>query len=228
MKTKIVGEAPKIQFWLGTNTYGKNRYKQPFFRLVWSNSVYWLLGGWWGDTGAVEYRWVPKYFGRAEWILERWMAPEEFSTREWWEEQTDHGLCSMGPYPSKGFYEQVWSYGLDEVPSIEAIAQTLEYSKNNCDFARTRAALSLWHDRQKKAWSDKVMEEMTELEPAFGHNPTNLSSTKPTGDTAGLSNSATMKAAIAKHRGTASGTNKPAFSKLPPRGVSMGIKKEDN
>lgn len=79
----VVGNQPSIQLWHGKpNTHGKNPYDWPLYRVVWSESRYYLLGGQWGDTGKVEYRWAPYYAGRKEWVLEKWLSPEEFGGSE--------------------------------------------------------------------------------------------------------------------------------------------------
>lgn len=79
----VVGNQPSIQLWSGKpNTYGKNPRGWPLYRIIWSESRYYLLGGQWGDTGSIEYRWAPYYAGRKEWVLEKWLSPEEYAGSE--------------------------------------------------------------------------------------------------------------------------------------------------
>lgn len=224
MPIRVIGSPRPLVFYSGgKNVWGKTPHKKPLFRIVWSESVDWQLGGEWGD-GAIEYRWVPRYLGRKEWILEKWLSAQEYAgSREEWEKYKDHtGLYEMGPYPAMGQYEQCYSYKPGEVPDIEGIAQILEHSKNTYDFARTQTAIRLWHMNRRQEWSDRVQEEMAELQPAFGDRATNLSSAKPTGDTAGLSQPGALSTEIAKHRGRSSKTKTPKLLKMPPRGVSFG------
>lgn len=79
----IVGNQPSIELWSGEpNVWGKNPREWPLYRVLWSESRYYLLGGEWGDNGKVEYRWAPYYAGRKEWVLEKWLSPEEFAGSE--------------------------------------------------------------------------------------------------------------------------------------------------
>jgi hypothetical protein len=79
----IVGNQPSIQLWSGEpNVHGKNPRGWPLYRVIWSESRFYLLGGEWGDTGNVEYRWAPYYAGRKEWVLEKWLSPEEYAGSE--------------------------------------------------------------------------------------------------------------------------------------------------
>lgn len=224
-KPKIVGNAPPLTYWSGhPNTYGKNPVGKPLYRIVWSDSVYWMIGGLWGDTNTIEYRWCPRYFGMQEWVLEKWMPAKEYcGSREDWDAMPDdHGLHPYGPYPSSGQYEQCYSYKEGEVPNLQEMAQILEHGRNLYSFEQTVVALKLWHENKKKQWGDNVIEEMKEMQPAFGHNPTNLSSTKPTGDTGGLSNPYNLVKEVANHRGIILTDDAPPISLPNPRGTSMG------
>lgn len=222
-RPKIVGSAPPLVYWSGhPNTYGKNPLGKPLYRIVWSESVYWMLGGEWGD-GLIEYRWVPRYFGREEWVLEKWLTAKEYAgDREDWEKELDNGLYTMGPYPTSGQYEQCYSFKQDEVPNLQEMAQILEYGRNHYSFQQIRTAIGLWHQKKQKEWGDRVMEEMKELQPAFGHNATNLNSTKPTGDTGGLNNPLAIQKEVANHRGIILTDDAPPISLPNPRGTSMG------
>lgn len=98
---------------------GRNRFGEPNFRAVWSESHLDWLGGKITDideaTGIVlrevyELRRVPKYSWIANrWIIERWYPPEHWGSPEAWYEKTkkwkDEGnIPQLGPYPFRGRY----------------------------------------------------------------------------------------------------------------------------
>lgn len=225
---RVRGEQKPLRFWPGQpNTWGRNPYKKPLYRVVWSESRLYLLGGEWPD-GRIEYRWAPYYAGRKEWVLEKWLSPEEFAgSKETWESDSrdpSTGLYRMGPYPSMGWYDHCYSFPEGQDPNMSAIVPLLEYGRNHHSFQQIRTAIHLWHEKQRKDWDQRVMDGMAETLPAFGFNPTNLSSTKPTGDTAGLAKPEELSAEIAKHRGKKR-EDAPEFTQLPRRGMSMGRQK---
>lgn len=213
-----------LRFWPGRpNTWGHNPFRKPLYRVIWSESRMYLLGGEFGD-GFVGYRWAPYYGGTAQWVLEKWLSgPEYAGPRERWEGTKDHtGLYSMGPYPSTGWYEHCFSWPNGQEPDLEAIVPLLEYGKHHHSFAQIKTSLQLWHARKKKEWENRVLDQMKELQPAFGDSPTNLSPRKPTGDTAGLSSSRAVSEATKKYRGIVSPDSPPEIVQPHPRGVSMG------
>ena len=72
---------------------GLNRFGQPNFRVVWSDTRL--------DWDGPEF--TPKYFNVPHrWIIESWVAPETYGSPEMWEAVTQGQL---GPYPSRGDYE---------------------------------------------------------------------------------------------------------------------------
>ncbi len=106
----IVGDQPSIELWHGKkNVHATNPQGWPLYRVIWSESRYWLLGGEWGDNGRIEYRWAPYYAGRAEWVLEKWLAPEEYAGTEadWAVDNLANITCStcsgMGIEEVRGF-----------------------------------------------------------------------------------------------------------------------------
>ena len=222
--SRVVGIEKPLRFWPGQpNTWGKNPNGKPLYRVIWSESRFWMLGGEWPD-GKKEYRWSPYYGGRKEWVLEKWLRPEEYAgSKEMWEieyRDVNTGLYTMGPYPRQGWYEHCYSFPHDAEPNLEAIVPLLEYGKNNYTLSQIRTALHLWHDNKRKEWEQKVMDGMQDAMPAFGAIATNLSSSKPTMDTGGLTGHE-LKEAVRRHKGLPT-TDHVEFSNLPQRGVSMG------
>jgi hypothetical protein len=101
---KIVSQFPGIPM----ERFGVNPLGAPLYRIVFSDSRTDLLGGKWPD-GNCEYREVLRYPGiRGQWIMERWMSPEDYAgTREVYERSQfdpDSGLLTCGPYPRRGEY----------------------------------------------------------------------------------------------------------------------------
>jgi hypothetical protein len=93
----VVGDRPSIELWHGEpNVHGTNPMGWPLYRVIWSESRYYLLGGEWGDNGSIEYRWAPYYAGRSEWVLEKWLAPEEYAGPEaqWAADNLANVTCS--------------------------------------------------------------------------------------------------------------------------------------
>ena len=82
----------KVLARVGVNPQGK-----PLFRMVRADSRReWQVG-----------EWRPKYpkYGTL-WIIEQWVPPEKYGTKEFWEEAKDeNGASLLGPYPEHGDYE---------------------------------------------------------------------------------------------------------------------------
>lgn len=92
---------------VGLKKFGKNRYGQYQFRVVWAPSVMRIFGGYWDDVGKSEYRLVPKYGLDPKWALERWRPAVMYGIPELWDSQTvtPDGFYSVGPFPCRGAFE---------------------------------------------------------------------------------------------------------------------------
>lgn len=228
------GHAAKIRFYPGENSWGKNPAGKPLYRVVWSQSRTYRLGGCWGDNGEIEYRHAPYYGNRSEWVLEKWLSAMEYAgTKAEWERTNIceplamHGIAiyTMGPYPASGWYEHCYSFPNDAPPNLEAIVPLLEATKD-LTLQQIKDGLNLYHQRARKEWEQKVEDGMREAMPAFGFAATNLNSTKPTGDTAGLARPEDLAKEIKKYRGeTADETVPVPPEALPTRGVSIQQRK---
>jgi len=91
---------------------GSNPYGQPNYRIIWSED-------------RMEFRYDEqkrKYGdGRDRWILEKWVAPQEYGSREDWEaciEPVTH-LPILGPYPENGDYEHSFTFEITVNPGEE-------------------------------------------------------------------------------------------------------------
>ncbi len=101
---------------------GTNRFGEPNFRAVWGWSRLAWIGGRFEDRDAagiliresVELRYEPKYFPRDRWHIERWCAPEMYGSPDDWARTTlevegARSIAALGPYPSRGEYEHVFT-----------------------------------------------------------------------------------------------------------------------
>ena len=231
----IVGNQPSIQFWNGAlNTWGKNPRGWPFYRIIWSESRYHLLGGEWGDNGRVEYRWAQYYSGRKEWILERWLTPEEFAGSEirWNEETVDFSLAergilvyTLGPYPRLGWYEHCFSFPSDGDPNLECIVPLLEASRD-LPFFRIRQGLAACHAQMRKDWESRFEARFQDAQGAFHNNPSNVNPGKVTADKVILGNEQEMRAALARQKDEVFGsTQTPEGLNLPAQGFAIKQRK---
>lgn len=227
----VRGHASRVRVYPG-QTWGRNPAGGPLYRVIWSESRQYMIGGRWPD-GSVEYRWVPYYFGRKEWMLEKWLRPEEYGgTERMWEgENIDRELAMegyviyrLGPYPSQGWYDHCYSFPSDGPPNLEAIVPLLEATKN-LTFQQIKDGIRLYHERQRKEWDRKVEDGIREALPAFGNAATNLNPAKPTGDSPGLlSHPHELRKTVQNYLGKKT-SDTPEFTDLRPRGVSMGQRK---
>lgn len=99
---------------------GLNTYGEPNYRAVWGQSRLDWIGGKWEDYSpegsllreVYEVRRVPKY-AVDRWIIERWCPAETYGCPALWEMQTFETIDGriipgLGPYPSRGDYEEVF------------------------------------------------------------------------------------------------------------------------
>ena len=129
---------------------GRNLFGEPNYRAVWGWNCLGWIGGRWTDrdpaTGSVlretiGLRLAPKYFPHNRWHIERWCAPETYGSPEQWARNTleiedGRNIPALGPYPSRGEYEHVFT--LDDLrghfqqltPTIaERLAHLIERSR---------------------------------------------------------------------------------------------------
>ena len=99
---------PSIQARL-TQVGGWNPHGEPNFRLVWGWTEKDLV--WSRKAGTYDRR--PKHFRQKNrWVVEAW-HPAYMSPESWEREGTDwldgHKVSLLGPFPSRGSYEYLWS-----------------------------------------------------------------------------------------------------------------------
>jgi hypothetical protein len=169
------------------NAGGLNRFGEPNFRAVWGwNRLAWI-GGRWTDRDAsdsatreaIEVRYVPKYFPHDRWHIERWCAPETYGSPESWARATleiedGQNISALGPYPSRGEYEHVFTLSdargdfLQLTPTIaDRLARLIERSRAVVHPDATRASRNQGRealyrreaarDRAYESWADSVL-----------------------------------------------------------------------
>jgi hypothetical protein len=226
----IVGAQPSIKLWTGEPaTYGKNPLGWPLYRVIWSASRYYLLGGEWGDNGRVEYRWTQYYARREEWVLEKWLTAEEWAGPEadWQADTINYELCArgivvytMGPYPRLGWYEHCFSFPSHSEPNLACIVPLLEASKH-LGLARIKQGLRACHDKLRKDWEERFENGFREAQPAFGGNPSSVAPAKPHADTGGLLSPGEARRAVEKYRGKRSETSPASENSLTPEELDL-------
>lgn len=187
---RIDGEEPKVGLWTGASLtgFGTNPHGDPVWRVVWAPSRYFLFGGkhvsHYGGTAIacewVGYKWLPLYAGMEHYVLERWLSPGQYMTgekdgtctQEMWEQRhrdPETGLCSLGPYPSKGVYfGPMWEFTLG-YPSFDAIEAAIHLIEAGDRYTKAEklAAMVKAQEIEQEAGVQKVYEKIMEKMPVF-------------------------------------------------------------
>jgi hypothetical protein len=226
----IVGNQPSIQLWNEKAVHGTNPMGWPLYRIIWSESRYYLLGGEWGDTGRIEYRWAPYYAGRQEWVLEKWLAPEEYAGSEiqWNEDTLNYELCergiviyTMGPYPRLGWYEHCFSFPQNSEPNLECIVPLLEASRD-LPLSKIKAGLQACHDTMRREWENRFEAIVDDAQGAFHNLPSSVNPGKVTADRVTIGSEQEFRAALRKQKGIEPPiTDTPEDLNLPSHGFSI-------
>lgn len=138
---------------------GTNLYGEALFRVVWSESRYYLVGalhteydesagGASKDAVLMErgkdpnqlrqvpgYKWLPLYPNVRSWVMEKWMSPIGFtgcSSHEMYDlryKDPATGLLTLGPYPSRGEYVQCFTFPTGVTPGREIIIDVIRHIK---------------------------------------------------------------------------------------------------
>jgi len=113
---------PQLLPTIPMHRYGLNPFGKPMYRVVWSDSRTYLLGGNW-EGGSFEVRETELYDGVHAWILEKWQSAEQFAgSREAWDQkERDTNTPSLGPYPSEGEYVFAYRFPFEPTDSMVSI-----------------------------------------------------------------------------------------------------------
>lgn len=173
---QLLPTIPMERYGLSTST-GK-----PLYRVVWSDSRTYLLGGKWPD-GACEYRECELYEGVHAWILEKYMTAQEFagSPRDYQARQFDpaSGLLTLGPYPTEGDWAFVYQFPIEPSHSmISVMVRMIEASRNLTAQERMKSIMDPLLARQKRA-HERIDTIFDESQPAFRYSDAMVSAANP-------------------------------------------------
>ena len=158
--------------------YGLNPFSRPLFRVVWSDSRTFLLGGNWGN-GSFEMRETLCYDDIHAWVLEKWQSAEDFAgDRELWDaKERTEGIPSLGPYPSEGDYAFVYAFPQEPTDSmISLVIRAVTASANLTSAERRESILAPLLARQKRA-HQRIDDIFDESQPAFRYSDAAISMT---------------------------------------------------
>ena len=152
--------------------FGMNPMSKPLYRVVWSDSRTYLLGGDWNKDGGFEMREVPLYEGVHAWILEKWQSAEQFAgTKEFWDAQErTPGASALGPYPSEGEY--VFAYAFPFEPTHSMISTWVRANTATMNLSakeRQNAIMDPLLKRKSRA-SERIDNIFDDSQPAFRYS----------------------------------------------------------
>ena len=183
--------------------HGCNPYGESMFRVVWSESRYYLVGAnhteYDGDPSPdrvvkarqkdpnvkrreIGYKWLPLYPGPGRWVLEMWKSPMAFlgCTREQYELSYRDPmtlLLTLGPYPERGEYCQCQSgYWTGLGPSKTEVDTTISLIKAGWGhtYKEHEAANRDFLEKKEKANFAQFQDRFRDARPAFGNRPTSM------------------------------------------------------
>lgn len=198
---------------LGTNPYG-----EPIFRVVWSESRYYLVGadhteydseGPSNDAVLADrqkdpnvtritrgYKWLPLYPGRGRWVLEMWKSPFGFTgcSKESWNllyRDPTTNLLTLGPYPDRGDYAEC-SAQLSKQPTRDEVIRWIYFIKAGWNYTHAEKAAANREALEKveKAKVSRFKDMFKDSQQAFNNKPTNIRPGKRTADKVNFARSA--------------------------------------
>jgi len=165
---------------------GRNRYGEPNFRVVWGGSRLAWIGGRWVDRDAhgnvvrevVELRQEPKYIPAERWHVERWMPPDAYGSPEEWfarTVETEDGIRipALGPYPSRGEYEQCFTLEDPRGEFLPLSAAACDWIVRAVAWSRRqtrrdgRQAIAAREARRERSWDRDADDLLDDAVPAF-------------------------------------------------------------
>lgn len=147
-----------------TQVGGTNRYGEPIFKLVWSQTETMRVGGYFAEDGFIGYRDMPAVGLDPCWAIVMWEPAECYGTPyRWYAQHEDEatGLQTLGEYPHHGQHRLIQKLLHREV--INGVMVTLRMEPNSFIIDTMVRMISLWQhlsNESKKA----AMELELELE----------------------------------------------------------------
>lgn len=180
--------------------FGTNLYDESIYRVIWSDSRLAMSGGkhriYEGRPSKdnvvnargkdpnqlreeIGYKWVPLYPGIHAWVLEKWKSALSFTgmTPETWAWQTkdlETGLLELGPYPSRGDYQDSFIFPAE--PGWSAVAEAISWVEKGQTFTfeEHRQATLKEQAIKQKDWSNNYEARAIDARPVGGIRPVNL------------------------------------------------------
>lgn len=149
--------------------YGLNPAGKPLYRVVWSDSRTYLLGGDWNHDGGYEVREAQLYEGVHAWILEKWQSALDFAgPKEVWDQkERDRGNASLGPYPAEGEFVHAYTFPIEPDHSmISILVRCIEASRNLTPGERKQSIMDPLLKR-KERMEQRIDDVFVESQPSF-------------------------------------------------------------
>lgn len=188
--------------------FGTNPYDEAIFRVVWSESRYYLVGAnhteYDGDPSNDKvvaargkdpnvsrvqacYKYLPLYPSLKAWVLELWKSPLAFTgcTPEQWKERyTDQQsqLLILGPYPERGDFAQCFTFPSEPTSSLVHTVINRIRAGWNYSYEEHRQANKKEVEDAKKAEASNFNALMLDSQQAFKNRPSNVRPGKRTRD----------------------------------------------
>lgn len=191
--------------------FGTNPYNEPIWRVVWSESRYYLVGanhaeydesaGGYSNDGTVKkrgkdpnlnriqacYKWLPLYPGLKRWVLELWKSPVAFtgcSQDQYNDRYYDpaSGLLTLGPYPQRGEYCQ--SFTFPSEPTFSVVEGTINRIRAGWNYTYNDhlAANNAEAEAKQKAVDARRRDIFLDAQQAFKNRASNVRPGKRTKD----------------------------------------------
>lgn len=146
--------------------YGRNRFGQPLYRILFAPTASYVAGGYFSDSGNHEYRRIPRYPGSKDFILEKWLDAGFFGSPKSWNEQREQdGFLPIGPYPARGMYVAVM--GIKQHALTPAwLNFNLRYQEREFSRGRSKAQIRIQamdeieeKNKAREQWLDVQLED---------------------------------------------------------------------
>ena len=185
---------------------GINPRGEALFRVVWSDSITYVVGAAHLKEGAdfhtpqqlklldktddvreIGYKQLPYYPNVHAWVLERWMSPLAFTgctPEQYLERYVDPatGLLTLGPYPDRGVYERCFVFPSE--PTRTTVENVIVRIKAgwNYSYAEHRVANREAAEKKEKEQFSHLKDVFQDSQQAFKNQPTNIRPGKRTKD----------------------------------------------
>lgn len=206
----IGGHCPTLQqLPIGSlKMFGMNPYGEAIFRVIWSESRYYLVGAnhrEYDNAGPANdktiqlrgkdpnlnreyrgYKWLPLYPGSPRWIIEQWKSSTGFTgcSREQYEllyRDPVSNLLTLGPYPERGEYCEC-AVNLSQSPTREEVFKKIYLIKAGWGFnyASHKAANDEAVAKTERDKYNTFKDMFLDSQQAFGNKPVNIRPGKKT------------------------------------------------